>query len=95
MDYAQKAIDSLQPEMYLICAESWMHAPKDWKKFQKEYEYGDVSSQEDKMETMVFMAKTMDGKEEHQEIHRIIRKDKKIIDYEKLVRPKMTTTKLT
>lgn len=84
MDHAQKAIDSLQPEMYLICAETWIHESKDLKGFMKDYEYGKVQAQKDKYECLVFIAKTMDGKEHHTEQHKIIRKDKKIVDYEKL-----------
>ena len=84
MDHAQEVIDSLQPEMYLICAETWMHSPKNYKEFTKNYKWGEIKDMEDKYEGISFLAKTMDGKDHHEEIHKIIRKDKKIVDYEKL-----------
>ena len=84
MDHAQDAIDSLQPDMYLICSEIWGHSPKNPKEFVKNYKWGEIKDMEDKYECISFLAKTMDGKEEHGEMHKIIRKNGEIVDYEKL-----------
>ena len=84
MDYAQDAIDRVQPEMYLICSEIWAHNPENKEEFVKNYKWGEIKDMEDKFECISFLAKTMDGKEHHEEMHKIIRKDGKIIDYEKL-----------
>ena len=96
MDHAQDVIDSLQPDMYLICAETWMHEPNgSAKEFEKNYKWGDLNKMKDgKIECMSFIAKTMDGKEEHSEMHKIIRKDKKIVGYENLDISKMYSPKL-
>jgi hypothetical protein len=96
MDYVQRTIDSLQPSMYLICAEAWAVIPEDKEKFMKNYEYGDIEKEPTKYETMVFIAKTLDGKESHNEWYKIIRDDKrKIIDYKKQKIETLETTKLT
>jgi len=95
MDHAQDAIDSIQPDMYLICAESWVYCPKaTFKEFEKNYKYGQISKMEEKIECMSFIGKTMDGEEKHSEIHKIIRKDKKIIGYKKLNLDGMYSPKL-
>jgi len=80
MDHAQDVIDSLQPEMYLICSEIWAHSPKDPIEFTKNYKWGEINDLKD----ISFFAKTMDGKDHHEEMHKIIRKNKKITDYKKL-----------
>lgn len=96
MDYAQRAIDRLQPDMYLICAEAWAAIPEDKEEFEKNYEYGDVEKEPTKYETMVFIAKTLDGKKSHNEWYKIIRDEKgKIIDYKKQKIRTLETTKLT
>lgn len=95
MDYAQKAIDSLQPEMYLICAEVWMHQSNDLEDYKKDYTYGKISAEKVKTECLVFIAKTMDGNENYTEPYEIIRKNKKIIDYKKLDWGDVKTPKLT
>jgi len=84
MDHAQDVIDSLQPEMYLICSEIWAHHPKDPIEFTKNYKWGEIKDMEDKFECISFFAKTMDGKDHHEEMYKIIRENKKITDYEKL-----------
>ena len=94
MSHAQDVIDSLQPEMYLICSEIWAHSPKDPKEFTKNYKWGEIKDMDDKFECMSFLAKTMDGKDHHEEIHKIIRKDGKIIDYEDLNMSKIFSPKL-
>jgi len=95
MDHAQEVIDKLQPEMYLICAEAWVHQTKDLKKYEKDYEYGKISAEKEKIECIIFIAKTRDGKEEHKEPYEIIRNNKgKIIDYKLLDWIKIQTPKL-
>jgi len=82
MDHAQGIIDKLAPDMYLVCAETWMHKTKDIHKYEKNYEYGQISAEKEKMECIVFIAKTRNGKDEHTEPYEIIRNDKgKITDY--------------
>ena len=95
MDHAQEVIDSLQPDMYLICAETWMHSPKNRKEFEDNYKWGDLNKSQNKFEGIAFIAKTMDGKEEHSEMYRIFRKDGKIVSYQNMEMKKMTSEKLT
>lgn len=94
MNHAQDVINSLQPEMYLICSEVWAHHPKDPIEFTKNYKWGEINDMDDKYECVTFLAKRLDGKEHHEEMHKIIRKNKKITGYEKL-NMKIYSPKLT
>ncbi len=81
MDYAQQIIDKESPEMYVIASEAWMkkvtHETLD--EYTKKYKWGDIIKDDSKEECLIFVGKTMDGKQKFNRIFRIIRHGTEII----------------
>ena len=80
MDYAQKVIDKENPEMYCIVSEAWMRVmpKKESKKYEKNYKWGDMKKDPEKVECVFFLGKTMDGSENYNRIFTINHKNPEV-----------------
>ena len=71
MDDAQKIIDKLTPDMYVIVSEGWMKQitnKEESNEFEKNYQYGSIQKDKDRIEVLSFLGKSIIDDEKYSRI---------------------------
>lgn len=77
LGYAQSVIDKESPEMYCIVSEAWMRVmtKEKGKEYEKNYKWGDMVNDPEKLECLIFLGRTTDLKESYSRTFYIHRKE--------------------
>lgn len=89
-------VSDFQPEFYMVLSEAWckiLPRTEESRQTIKNMKYGDIEKMKNKIEVLMLMARSIDGKYERLETWEIIRSDRKI-DLKKQPDGKFESSKL-